>query len=782
MKGLGILISLLLVGAAAVAVFNPQLIDEFLSNRDIPEIAPYCAENVIDFEDLEAGDKVFNQYGEFGIVFPFTPHIIEPLGISTISGSKALTTYYPGSEFGGKLIIEFTSAQTCVSMHVGLLDDTGGNKVTARLIAYDAEAIIIPGYGVDVDPERQVAVSQVNIGSGPKDVFTRIRVETGDEPLIHRVELSLSGGYFPVIDDLIFSTVGIAYPEVDSTPVISLQAPVDKGYISGFATSSGAIDIMGTIHEEFKLREVTVTVTQGDESRSGNLAFSGQPPDYTFGGINIHSLIFPGENRINIQAHSFSGKTGYKQIRVYYEPLLTGTDAELLILAPDDFYEPLTTLRDWKNDTGISSHIMTLSSIEHDWRHSNSKDLPEQIKRAIAHAYLNHDTRYVMLAGDGDRFPVRYHRTGSYDYVEGETWGIVYAVTDLYYGCLFKSDGDFDDWDGNQNGLIGEWGEPHASPGQQAESFEQINIDDCSLKPDVAVGRVPASTPEEVQAYVDKVIEYESWEMSKWSWQRRVVIWDCTSIDFPDYRTKLYQVYDQYLSHFMLENLLQPANYADFTGSERLDYIIDIWRPALLEELNQGVGLAIHMGHGSRTSVGVLSNQLVSELEQYGRYPIIITSGCDTGKFVYEFDIYKDIDGNYPPCWPNCSIEGWEHPRPEPAYLQPSEVDVESMAEVLLLTPNQGGVGFLGASMGTNVAGPEYVELFVSAWAQEDVLHLGDMWTYAVTEFVENYFEAGSPTAGAHWFSRDDFMAHHIHKFILFGDPSLRLKKPDMSR
>ena len=100
-----------------------------------------CSENVIDFEDLDAETKVFNQYGEMGVSFPYVPRIIEVEEVETISGTKAVSTYYPGTEYGGKLVIEFTSGQDCVSLNAGLLEDTNGNKVIAILEAYDTEKI-----------------------------------------------------------------------------------------------------------------------------------------------------------------------------------------------------------------------------------------------------------------------------------------------------------------------------------------------------------------------------------------------------------------------------------------------------------------------------------------------------------------------------------------------------------------------------------------------------------------------------------------------------------------
>ncbi len=373
----------------------------------------------------------------------------------------------------------------------------------ATLEAFDERMVVIPGHGVVQYPGERAALQQCSIGPGPADIGTIMTVQS-DEPRIYRVELSFEGGYATVIDDLGFSNVGEPFPESDFVPRVTLETPQNGDYISGFTVYPGAFDIKGTIEEEFKFEEVAVTVRQGDQVREGFLSFSGNAPSYIFGGQNIHNLIFPGENLITVTAKSFSGNTGSRSVQVYYEPLVAGAGAELLIFAPGDFYESLEPLRDWKNNTGISSHIMTLGAVEQDWRFAGSRDLPEQVKKAIAHAYEHHGTRYVMLVGDGDRFPVRYHKSGR----EGVSWGVVYPITDLYYACLFKPDGTFDDWDGNGDGIIGEW---WASPveGDNAENFTQINIDGCSLKPDVAVGRVPASMACEVDAYVNKVIAYE---------------------------------------------------------------------------------------------------------------------------------------------------------------------------------------------------------------------------------------------------------------------------------
>ncbi len=80
---------------------------------------------------------------------------------------------------------------------------------------------------------------------------------------------------------------------------------------------------------------------------------------------------------------------------------------------------------------------------------SSGVDAPERIKKAIASFRQTNGVQYVMLVGDSDRFPVRYCRM--YDATH---WGHGYAPSDLYYADLFDGGSNFDDWDGDGDGVF----------------------------------------------------------------------------------------------------------------------------------------------------------------------------------------------------------------------------------------------------------------------------------------------------------------------------------------
>lgn len=162
----------------------------------------------------------------------------------------------------------------------------------------------------------------------------------------------------------------------------------------------------------------------------------------------------------------------------------------LLIIAPDEFLDELEPLRRFKDATARPTILVGLDHIEN----SFTGDEPEQIKRAIAWYESTSGIDHVMLVGDIDKFPARWQWWG----LPGqEGWG----ASDLYYADLYKNGTTtFDAWDSNDNDLYGEI--EFAPDGA-------INNDDIDFLPDVSVGRVPASTPAEVAAYVEKVIAYE---------------------------------------------------------------------------------------------------------------------------------------------------------------------------------------------------------------------------------------------------------------------------------
>jgi hypothetical protein len=179
----------------------------------------------------------------------------------------------------------------------------------------------------------------------------------------------------------------------------------------------------------------------------------------------------------------------------------TSSSYDLLIITPEEFAAVLDPLVEHKNATGISTVMITLEDIYGDPTLSGV-DEPEQIKRAIERYEQNHSIKYVMLVGDVDKFPVRWVTYEQAYHPENVEY---YFPSDLYYADLYDAEGSFDSWDYDGDGYFGE----HVVSSHCSEDPYSVNVDRADLHPDVAVGRVPASTVGELEGYVAKIIKYE---------------------------------------------------------------------------------------------------------------------------------------------------------------------------------------------------------------------------------------------------------------------------------
>ena len=226
---------------------------------------------------------------------------------------------------------------------------------------------------------------------------------------------------------------------------------------------------------------------------------------------------------------------------------------------------------------GITATIVT---VENDiYPFYTGKDNPEKIRNFIRDYYLNHDTKYVLLAGDINNIPARFL------YVEapvGATGDNLYKTSmpsDLYYACL---DGTFD---GNGNGI---YGEPD---------------DGVNLLAEVAVGRAPVSIGLEVSNFVRKTLNYEASNDPYLSIEYTV----------GEDMGESWEGVARYSSSYMEEIRLgssahsyttvgfENSPYASFFDTRTLyDSASYSWQPAdLINIMNSGVQIINHLGHAN---------------------------------------------------------------------------------------------------------------------------------------------------------------------------------------
>lgn len=424
---------------------------------------------------------------------------------------------------------------------------------------------------------------------------------------------------------------------------------------------------------------------------------------------------------------------------------------ELLVLGPAEWRGSLERFVRYKNDTGMSAALLTLEAIDSQF---NGVDAPERIKRAIEVQHRVSGTQYVLLAGDVDRFPVRYIKAVNTE------WGTKWYPSDLYYADLYRSDGSFDSWDADKDGVFGEL------DFKEVGTAAKFNIDLINVYPDVAVGRVPASDSSELDTYLDKVMSYEfaahesMWHNYGSGWFKRALfVVDGGSAPFGDETQSDQQAAP--LSDVGIQVLRRYQDSEPWKSAQPQDRADEINRV-----LNEGVGFVYFNGHGNtNTYAGWYDTNDMAALDNALRLPIVFAIACYTGRFHTGLDNYEKVMGGD---W--TGVTGSSPDRPQPAPVQPGNHDRDSMAEAFLVKRRSGAVAYIGSVSKFEHGGKPLGRYFSEAYkmsAKPPVL--GAMWKNALWRFTDN--ELGGGVIGMGPF----YAFIHVHKVMLFGDPSLRV-------
>lgn len=270
-------------------------------------------------------------------------------------------------------------------------------------------------------------------------------------------------------------------------------------------------------------------------------------------------------------------------------PSVLGSPVEYLIITSDALAAAFQPLADWKTQCGVPAVVRTTSFIQQ--QYPSAADDAERIRLFIRDAYSRWGTKWVLLGGDTDIIPTRQAITLFYG---GES-----IATDLYFSCL---DGN---WNADGDSIYGEGFASASNPG-----------DAVDLLPEVYVGRAPVLTVSDVQTFLNKTFAYERTPVGGyeqgWLFFAEVLFpqpWnpgDPTQLDGAELADDLLPLTDQ------VPAIHTARLYENYTDPR--------WRPgslpethqAVMDSLNAGYGMALHIGHGYRNVMEVGSGSLVN--------------------------------------------------------------------------------------------------------------------------------------------------------------------------
>ena len=153
---------------------------------------------------------------------------------------------------------------------------------------------------------------------------------------------------------------------------------------------------------------------------------------------------------------------------------------QYLIITNEDLAPAFEALREHKTNLGMPAEIVLVSDInESSW----GEDIQAKIRNYIVSRYSTDGIDFVLLGGNESIVPIRY---AYYHNTNVPKTPQQMEVCDLYYSDLTG------DWDLDGDGVYGE--PSHDNP---------------DIYPEVYVGRIPASTSDQVTAWFNKLMTFE---------------------------------------------------------------------------------------------------------------------------------------------------------------------------------------------------------------------------------------------------------------------------------
>ncbi len=298
----------------------------------------------------------------------------------------------------------------------------------------------------------------------------------------------------------------------------------------------------------------------------------------------------------------------YENINLYPQTEQTRDENHQLVIVTGANYvtnfEPLMEL---KIKQGYNPLIETIENIYNNY---SGVDDSEKLRNFLIFCYENYGTDFVLLGGDSEIIPFR-----GFTLVAGET--VDHGLpSDVYFSGLDRvGQGSGPDWDTNDNG---EWGEAY----------------EADYYPEIATGRIIASTSQEFDAAINKQIMY----------QLNPVVNDLENYLMvgEELNNDPYTYGGNYK-----DQIVQGGNYDGYTTAGlptniSVDYLYErdgYWSLSQLKnKMNNGINILNHLGHSNtdynmKFYISDVTNNSLTANGVENNFFVIYTQGCYPAAF-----------------------------------------------------------------------------------------------------------------------------------------------------
>lgn len=415
---------------------------------------------------------------------------------------------------------------------------------------------------------------------------------------------------------------------------------------------------------------------------------------------------------------------GFASVRAQDEKPSEPHPRDYLILCADSFHEVAWQWALWRSDHGRYAGVMKMSDIRAD-RPPTLDEMREAVRKQAGGEKITAGFQLLLL---GD-CPVE--GTDKYDPKVEIPWFMTPQL------------------DSNPN--------PGARVRVPTDNFLADLVEDADRKPDIAVGRIPARTPEQARMALQKVKTYETAPAGEW--MRNLTFFAGEGRFGAMIDTMLENLFMQFAERTISQRYNVRMTYANIRSSYA--YAPSRLSKKVIEEANTGALLLTYMGHGQQDR---LDNMYVQVEGEKLKFPIL------TGDDVKDFNI---TDGKLPVML----IVACETGHMDAAG--------ECLAERICFT-EKAPIAVLASSRDSHpYANTLLQKAFISEITENRVATLGEAMMKAKRELVEAKDPDRKdldrmammivPKA-----EREELNRSHISMYNLCGDPGLRLRHPTL--
>jgi hypothetical protein len=375
------------------------------------------------------------------------------------------------------------------------------------------------------------------------------------------------------------------------------QAPTThQGVFEGVWTQSGTVEVGGVTAPAVILRDPGLAGPEGSTDAAAiadSSSTGGTEAPRNDGGVAWLTGFETTGSSVRFRAEA-----GHRYLVVSSEGLLSprvgrvapstlqdaSNQADYLVIGPRELLVAAEPLVERRRSQGLSSRAVSLEEIASEFGHGQAS--AEAIREFLSYAYHSWQPpspRYVLLLGDATYDPRHFLST---------SWAS--PLPALFTKTSYL-------WTVSDPALAAVNGEDEL--------------------PDLAIGRLPATTVQQAEALVSKIL---AWEESGHGLEGNAVL----VADTPDAGGDFEADVEDLRASFLSDRATTTLKVRELGSGAR---------PAILDAFDEGASLVSYVGHGGTavwSSENVLNSWDVPSLRAQSRQPLLLTMNCLNGYFV----------------------------------------------------------------------------------------------------------------------------------------------------